>query len=319
MCRDRHSLGSDPSQVGRFVRRRETRTTENPRARRAALTAPVPRPDPDPVLGKVELTGVVLKGVLTAGAVVSSAEVFGVLLPGELESGAVPLGSESPGVVSTGPSPPGVVSPGVVSPGVVDADVVVTVVVVEVGGAATMLFVICEVHVTRSPPPFAELLHWLIVMGRAELWLDGSTVHRTRIEPPPPLPDPLHCVIVAPLALAVGVHWIVGSVPPPPPDPMHWLRDAGLEVAEPVMLLITETLQITMLPPAFTAPLHCVMELATGSKDVDELVQLIVPTEPRHTLTVTVDEVNPDARSMLFTTVTSHWISRPSTLSMPLH
>ncbi len=61
--------------------------------------------------------------------------------------------------------------------------------------------------------------------------MDESTVHCTRIVPPPLLPDTLHWVTVALVVLPTGLHTRVGSVPPPSPDPRHWLTVAGLVVA----------------------------------------------------------------------------------------
>ena len=88
-----------------------------------------------------------------------------------------------------------------------------------VGAAATKLFVNAVVQVTVLPPPFEEPLHWLMVIGNADT--TPVTSHLTRIDPPPPVADPLHCVTVAPVVLATGAHTVVGWVPPPVPEPMH--------------------------------------------------------------------------------------------------
>lgn len=75
------------------------------------------------------------------------------------------------------------------------------------------------------------------------------TVHFTRIEPPPPVPEPLHWVTVALVVLATGAHTVVGWVPPPVPDPMHWLTVAP-DIGEPLATsLMKVTLQVTLLPP----------------------------------------------------------------------
>ncbi len=97
----------------------------------------------------------------------------------------------------------------------------------------------------------------MMVMGSAEVWVDGVTVHCTRMVAPPPSPESLHWVMVALVVFPVGVHATVGSVPPPPPDPLHWLMVAGVVVAVPVMLLVTCTVHWTTAPPPFPDPLHC--------------------------------------------------------------
>ena len=77
------------------------------------------------------------------------------------------------------------------------------------------------VQVTVAPPPLPEPLHWLTVTGSAAAWVDGVTVHRTRMVPPPPFPEVLHWVIVALVVLPSGTHTVVGAVPPPVPEPLH--------------------------------------------------------------------------------------------------
>ena len=48
------------------------------------------------------------------------------------------------------------------------------------------------------------------------------TVHRTRWVPPPPFPELLHWVTVAPVVFAgKGSHRVVGAVPPPVPEALH--------------------------------------------------------------------------------------------------
>jgi hypothetical protein len=82
------------------------------------------------------------------------------------------------------------------------------------------------------------------------------TLHLTRIDPPPPVPDPLHWVTVAFVVLATGAHTVVGSVPPPVPEPLHWLTVAP-EVGVPLgTSLVNVTLHVTLLPPPSTMPLH---------------------------------------------------------------
>lgn len=116
------------------------------------------------------------------------------------------------------------------------------------GGTVTNLFTICAVQVTVDPPPFAELLHWLMVIGIAAATVDGFTVQLTRRAAPPPLAEPLHWVMSAPVVLDVGLHAVVGAVPSAP-DPMHWLTVAGDVELSPVIVLVTSTVHVR-LPPA---------------------------------------------------------------------
>lgn len=79
-----------------------------------------------------------------------------------------------------------------------------------------------EEQITRPPPPEPEPLHWLIVTLNASDWVPVAVqVSSTNV---PPLADPLHCVIVAPVAVAGK-----GSQPTvkPSPEPTHWLTVAS--------------------------------------------------------------------------------------------
>jgi hypothetical protein len=116
-----------------------------------------------------------------------------------------------------------------------------------------MLLVIDDVQVTRLPPPLPDPLHWLMVTGNADDAVEGPTVQVTVA--PPPFPEPLHWVIVAPDVELSGLH----TRPPPPPpvaEPTHWLTVAGLVVASPVMLFVTDTVQVTVEPPPLPDPSH---------------------------------------------------------------
>jgi hypothetical protein len=100
-----------------------------------------------------------------------------------------------------------------------------------------------------------------MLMGSAEELPD--TLHCTRVEPPPPLPEPLHWVTVALVVLPTGAHTTVGAVPPPVPEPMHWFTVTP-EVGSPVgTVLRTDTLQVTLLPPPKTMPLHWLTEVTS--------------------------------------------------------
>jgi hypothetical protein len=158
----------------------------------------------------------------------------------------------------------------------------------------------------------------LIVNGKAVVVVDAVTVHRTRSEAPPPLPEPLHWVTVALVVLLRGLHNVVGSAPPPVPESMHWLTVAVAVVPAPVMVLTTSTEHRTVLPPPLPDPLHCVTEEASTSRGL--LVQsgaafgapwqaVIVLVE----LLVCVTRLS----RLLITTVQS--ISRPPPLYTPLH
>lgn len=154
-----------------------------------------------------------------------------------------------------------VVDDAVVVGAVVDEGVVVG------GGTVTNLFTIWAVQVTRDPAA-AEPLHWLIVIGSAEVSVDGSTVHLTRREAPPPLAEPLHWVISALVVLDFGEHCVVGSAPPPVPDPMHWLTVAGDFVPPPVIVLVTSTEHVRVAPPLRADPLHWVTAVESWTTGV---------------------------------------------------
>jgi len=188
--------------------------------------------------------------------------------------------------------------------------VVVVAPVVVVVGRVMMLLVTDVVHVTVPPPPFPEPLHWSMVTGSAEVWVDGVTVHFTRMVPPPPLPELLHWVIVALVVLPIGIHTTVGWVPPPWPDPLHWLTVAGPIGATPVMLLTRWTLHVTVDPPPLPEPSHWVTEVVNWFEGVVEVVHVRAAfAKPWHSLTVTVELVVPVARSRLFVTVTSQAVA----------
>jgi len=126
--------------------------------------------------------------------------------------------------------------------------------------AAAITLVMLEEQMTNAPPPFAESLHWLTVtLAVADAVPVAVQVNATRV---PPLAEPLHCVIVAPLVVAGN-----GSQPMvmPPPEPTHWLTVALVEPGlRPMKLFVTWTLQRSVPPPPLIAVLHCVTAV-TGS------------------------------------------------------
>ncbi|MDQ1356616.1 MAG: hypothetical protein QOG44_989 [Acidimicrobiaceae bacterium] len=80
--------------------------------------------------------------------------------------------------------------------------------------------------------------------------------------------------MVAAVVLPIGLHDTVGCVPPPVPDPLHWLMVAGEAVASPVMLLTMRTLQVTVPPPPLPEPSHWVTEVVSLLNGVVEVVHV---------------------------------------------
>jgi hypothetical protein len=120
-----------------------------------------------------------------------------------------------------------------------------------------MLVVMAVRHVTTLPPGFPVPLHWLMLIGIAELTVDGSTVQRT--VPPPPLADPLHWVTVAPVVVA-GNGSQSTVPPPPPPEPTHWLTVAGVTGSAPgvsaLMLFVIRTVHVIGCAASLSESLH---------------------------------------------------------------
>ncbi len=138
--------------------------------------------------------------------------------------------------------------------------------------------------------------------------------------PPPPLPELLHWVTVAPVVLPSGLHRVVGAVPPPCPDTLHWFTVAGAGVTTPVMLLTMATLQVTVPPPPLPEPSHWVTEVMSTVEVVDVVTQVGgAPAAPWHSVTVSVELVNPVARLRLLMTPTEQATACPPALSVPLH
>ncbi|MHB1709997.1 MAG: hypothetical protein ACYCV7_01140 [Acidimicrobiales bacterium] len=100
-----------------------------------------------------------------------------------------------------------------------------------------------------------------MVTGRAVT--APETVHCTRLEPPPPLPELLHWVTVAFVVLPIGVHCTVGWVPPPVPDPLHWLTVTTETRVPAGTLSVTVALHVTLLPPPLTMLLHSSTEVTS--------------------------------------------------------
>ena len=120
------------------------------------------------------------------------------------------------------------------------------------------MLVVMEVrHVTMLPPGFPVPLHWLTLIGRAGLIVEGSTVQRTVA--PPPFADPLHWVTVAPVVLAGNGSQSV--VPPPPcPEPLHWLTVAAVTGCAPgvsaLMLFVILTVHVIGCAASLSESLH---------------------------------------------------------------
>src|ERR1700722_9259629 len=136
--------------------------------------------------------------------------------------------------------------------------------------------------------------------GRAEA--PPVSVHCTRVDAPPPFPEPLHWVTVAPLVLATGAHTRVGWVPPPVPEPMHSLTVTPAVAVPAGMVFTTETLQVTLLPPPKTTPLHWFTVVTSWLDVVTVVVQPKggrTPAAARHAVAVIVELSAPAAVTLL--------------------
>jgi hypothetical protein len=89
------------------------------------------------------------------------------------------------------------------------------------------------------------------------------TEQSTREGAPPPVPEPLHCVTVAFVVLDTGEQRTVDAPPPPVPDPMHSFTVAPAVGVPLATSLIYVTLQVTLLPPPPTMPLHWSTEVTS--------------------------------------------------------
>jgi hypothetical protein len=157
----------------------------------------------------------------------------------------------------------------------------------------------------------------LIVTGSDELTVpeasqvDGATR-------PPPVAEPLHWVIVAPVVVAgkgVQGSGFPGSggpngLPGGPPEPTHWLTVAAVAAPGPftAMLLVIDTLHVNVPPPPRPELLHCVTEV-TRSLEVVGVPPFSVTTEP----------VVPGLLVKLLMITTSHVVVSPGVSLMPLH
>jgi hypothetical protein len=136
--------------------------------------------------------------------------------------------------------------------------------------------------------------------GRAEA--PPVSVQITRAEAPPPFPDPLHWVTVAPLVLAAGVHKRVGWVPPPVPEPMHSLTVTPAVAVPAGIVFATETLHVTLLPPPKATPLHWFTVVTSWLDVVAVVVQPkggSTPAAARHAVAVMVELSAPAAVTVL--------------------
>jgi hypothetical protein len=72
----------------------------------------------------------------------------------------------------------------------------------------------------------------------------------------PPLAEPLHWVIIAPVVVAGnGLQPVVM----PPPEPTHWLTEAAVEPGlRPTNSFVIWALQLSVPPPPLMELLHCV-------------------------------------------------------------
>jgi hypothetical protein len=177
-----------------------------------------------------------------------------------------------------------------------------------------MLVVMVVEHVTVLPPPFSEPLHWSTVTGNAALVVPDAV---QAMNPPPPVPDPLHCV-------TTGEPWPLGRhavmlVPPPPPDPLHWSRVKAVAAAGegPLMLLTMLTEHVVVLPPTLSDALHWCTALMTS---VELTVSPVHPSRVQVRRYTTAEP--PPLASMLLTIETEQLTERgaPSgPAACPLH
>lgn len=83
--------------------------------------------------------------------------------------------------------------------------------------------VTAAVHSTRAPPPFAELLHWSMFMGKDSVIVDAPPTVHTNPALVPPFPEPLHWPTVAcPTEVMPGVFAGTQTAETPSPEPTHW-------------------------------------------------------------------------------------------------
>ncbi len=82
--------------------------------------------------------------------------------------------------------------------------------------ALTTRFVMLAEQMTSAPPPFVELLHWLILTPwTADFVPEAVHCRRTSV---PPLAEPLHWVIVALVVVAGNGLQLLAM---PSPEPTH--------------------------------------------------------------------------------------------------
>ena len=101
---------------------------------------------------------------------------------------------------------------------------------------------------------------------------------------------------MAPVVLATGAQTTVGWVPPPVPDPLHSLTVAPDVDVPLVTSLVKLTLQITLLPPPVTIPLHWLTEETSWFDVVTVVVQPAggsTPAAAKHAVAVIVELVAP--------------------------
>ena len=77
---------------------------------------------------------------------------------------------------------------------------------------ARRLVVMLDRQVNRVPPLFPVPLHWLIRTGIAGLTVDAVPTVQAAVEPPP-VTEPLHCVIVALVVVAGNGSQAKGPTP----------------------------------------------------------------------------------------------------------
>jgi hypothetical protein len=123
------------------------------------------------------------------------------------------------------------------------------------------LLVIVAVQVTVLAPVLPEALHWVIVVG-SPVSCEGGAV-TVQVSVPPAPPELLHWVTLWPPGPASPARLLPGGVATQvsvltPPGSWHCttVESIAAPIGKPVRLLVTVTVQVTVLAPPRPALLH---------------------------------------------------------------
>jgi len=170
-----------------------------------------------------------------------------------------------PAVVLPSVVVPAVVLPSVVGPVVVVSSVVGPVVVVVVSSVVVPLssnsLTIVEVQVTVLAPPVPESSHWVMVVGSPVLCEGGAV--KVQVTVPSGPPESLHWLMPCPPGPPVPVWSLPAGVPSQVSVAVsltfsHCRMSATVAVpsGKPVRVLVTVTVQVTVLAPTLAMLLH---------------------------------------------------------------